>query len=108
MPNLPTRRPLAWLLLVVALLAGWRLWPTRDAVAVPGVGMPTPTSPLPARSPPLAGAHSDAAVAVPDPLPAEARRTIALVQRGGPFPYRQDGGVFGNREGHLPRQPRGW
>ena len=38
----------------------------------------------------------------------EARRTIALVQRGGPFPYRQDGGIFGNREGHLPRQSRGW
>ena len=41
-------------------------------------------------------------------LPAEAHTTIALIQRGGPFPHRQDGGVFGNREGQLPRQPRGW
>ena len=31
-----------------------------------------------------------------------------MIQRGGPFPHRQDGSVFGNREGHLPRQPRGW
>ena len=37
-----------------------------------------------------------------------ARLTIALVQRGGPFPYRQYGGIFGNRAGHLPRQSRGW
>ncbi len=41
-------------------------------------------------------------------LPAEARTTIALIQRGGPFPYRQDGSVFGNREGRLPERPRGY
>ncbi|MEO6154116.1 MAG: ribonuclease domain-containing protein [Thermomonas sp.] len=50
---------------------------------------------------------------LPDPnlpafLPEEALDTIALIQRGGPFPHRQDGGVFGNREGHLPRKPRDW
>ena len=31
-----------------------------------------------------------------------------MIQRGGPYPHRQDGSVFGNFEGHLPRQPRGW
>lgn len=41
-------------------------------------------------------------------LPAEARHTIALIQRGGPYPYRQDGGVFGNREKRLPHRPRGY
>lgn len=41
-------------------------------------------------------------------LPAEAMTTIALIQRGGPFPHRQDGTNFGNREGRLPRKPRGW
>ena len=50
----------------------------------------------------------DVPAALPHFLPAEARTTIALIQRGGPFPYRQDGGVFGNREGHLPGKPRGW
>ncbi|MFF0853366.1 ribonuclease domain-containing protein [Streptomyces sp. NPDC003388] len=40
-------------------------------------------------------------------LPAEARRTLALIDRGGPFPYARDGVVFGNFEGRLPRQPRG-
>ena len=41
-------------------------------------------------------------------LPAEARATIDLIQRGGPFPHRQDGTVFGNREQRLPQRPRGY
>ncbi len=41
-------------------------------------------------------------------LPPEARATINLIQRGGPFPYRQDGSVFGNREQRLPQRPRGY
>ena len=41
-------------------------------------------------------------------LPPEARDTFALIRKGGPFPYRKDGSTFGNREGHLPRQPRGY
>jgi ribonuclease T1 len=40
-------------------------------------------------------------------LPAEARQTLALIQAGGPFPYRQDGRAFGNREGLLPKRERG-
>ena len=43
-----------------------------------------------------------------DGLPAEARHTLALVKAGGPFPYSQDGAVFGNREGQLPKQNRGY
>lgn len=46
--------------------------------------------------------------ALPGFLPPEALATIVVIQRGGPFQHRQDGGVFGNREGRLPRQPRGW
>ena len=41
-------------------------------------------------------------------LPTEARATIALIRKGGPFPYAKDGAVFGNREGQLPRQKRGY
>jgi ribonuclease T1 len=41
-------------------------------------------------------------------LPKEARDTLALIKRGGPFPYRQDGSVFGNRERLLPRRERGY
>jgi ribonuclease T1 len=41
-------------------------------------------------------------------LPPEARATLALIRKGGPFPYAKDGAVFGNREGALPRQRRGY
>jgi ribonuclease T1 len=41
-------------------------------------------------------------------LPAEAIETIALIRKGGPFPYRQDGAAFGNRERQLPARERGW
>lgn len=42
-----------------------------------------------------------------DRLPAEARRTLRLIDDGGPFPYEKDGSVFGNFEGELPGQRRG-
>jgi ribonuclease T1 len=41
-------------------------------------------------------------------LPAEARTTHRLIHAGGPFPYRKDGTVFGNRERLLPRAQRGF
>ncbi len=41
-------------------------------------------------------------------LPKEGRDTLALIKKGGPFPYAKDGTVFGNREGRLPRQKRGY
>ncbi|MFD4878736.1 ribonuclease domain-containing protein [Streptomyces sp. NPDC058420] len=41
-------------------------------------------------------------------LPTEARRTVALIDQGGPFPYAKDGVVFGNYEKLLPRQKRGF
>ena len=41
-------------------------------------------------------------------LPPEARTTHRLILAGGPFPYRKDGTVFGNRERLLPRADRGF
>jgi ribonuclease T1 len=41
-------------------------------------------------------------------LPAEARAVLALIRAGGPFRYEKDGAAFGNREGRLPRQGRGY
>ncbi|SMD21052.1 ribonuclease domain-containing protein [Kibdelosporangium aridum] len=35
-------------------------------------------------------------------LPSQATDTVRLIQRGGPFPYPQDGTVFQNRERLLP------
>lgn len=41
-------------------------------------------------------------------LPRQAAGTLALIARGGPFPYRQDGEVFENREHALPAEPAGY
>ena len=42
-------------------------------------------------------------------LPSQARETVELIRRGGPFPYpRNDGVVFHNNEHRLPAEPDGW
>ncbi len=41
-------------------------------------------------------------------LPSQAHDTLDLIDRGGPFPYEEDGSVFQNREGVLPRQSTGY
>ncbi len=41
-------------------------------------------------------------------LPPSAQQTLLLVDAGGPFPYDKDGSTFGNREGLLPDEPRGY
>ncbi|RMH90877.1 ribonuclease [Lysobacter pythonis] len=74
--------------------------PWRPSTAPAPATHDTPAEPLPVPSP------TDGLPATP--LPREALDTIALIQRGGPFPYRQDGSVFGNRERRLPDKPRGW
>ena len=48
------------------------------------------------------------AVAAAD-LPAEARHTLELIERGGSFPFpHKDGSTFGNFEKRLPIAPRGY
>ena len=41
-------------------------------------------------------------------LPAEARQTIALIRKGGPFAHERDGAAFGNFEKRLPLKARGY
>ena len=41
-------------------------------------------------------------------LPKEARATLALIRSGGPFSHEKDGSTFGNREGRLPPERRGY
>ena len=59
-----------------------------------------------------AGAGTDPASGLPwitpDQLPEQARQTLTLIDKGGPFPYDKDGATFGNREGILPDEPRGF
>lgn len=41
-------------------------------------------------------------------LTAEAQATLRLIRSGGPFPYSQDGVVYNNYNGRLPRHTKGW
>jgi ribonuclease T1 len=41
-------------------------------------------------------------------LPGEARDTLAIIKKGGPFPYSKDGATFSNREHALPKRGRGY
>jgi ribonuclease T1 len=54
---------------------------------------------------PAKGATAE--IAVSD-LPGEARRTLELIRKGGPFPYDRDGVEFRNFEKRLPLQSRGY
>lgn len=101
----------AWWVVAIALLLAWRYWP-HDTLHNPAPPVAsTPASghaPASVEFPAPSAEQSPPATRLPDFLPAEARNTIFLIQRGGPFTHPQDGSVFGNREGHLPRKPRGW
>ena len=81
--------------------------PTATPTATPD-RRPT-TAPIPgglAIATPLPGDRMPA-VRV-DRLPPEALDTIRLIARNGPFPYRQDGVVFENRERLLPAKATGY
>src|SRR5262245_61147962 len=66
----------------------------------------TPASTVAALSRPAVDPASGLPVVRTQDLPPQAASTLALIERGGPFPHRQDGATFENREGHLPS--RGW
>jgi ribonuclease T1 len=80
---------------------------TRPQPATQPPVKPEPTAqPTPAAAP--APRIKGFEAVTPGQLPAQARDTLARIARGGPFPYRQDGAVFQNRERILPRQPAGY
>jgi len=107
---LRTRRPLLALLLLGALLAGGYLLSAlrSDGSTLRGSG-PVVTSASRAGpvAPPTRGADGLATVRSSD-LPVQAQQVLRLIDAGGPFPYPQDGEVFGNVERLLPMHPRGW
>ena len=90
------------ILFLLVLLAVWWLPPAKDTS-----GKPVAT-PSVATAPAVQPALEPVPQSLPGFLPAEAHATLALIARNGPFPHRQDGSVFGNREQRLPKQARGY
>ena len=70
-------------------------------------GTAGPVAPAPAAPPALANPSGLPEVKASE-LPAEARQTLALIARGGPYPCSRDDATFGNFERILPRKASGY
>ncbi len=106
----------AFVAVLIALFV--TVWNKREDTAVPA---PAPTTlavpaatPAAPEKPQPAPQKAEVATRSASPLDAlasseraQVERTVALIDRGGPFPYSKDGTVFSNREGRLPSRPRG-
>ena len=77
------------------------LW-RRFVAALLAVSLLAPGVALAQRAP---GAIPEVAVSG---LPAEARQTIELIRKSGPFAHERDGAAFGNFEKQLPVRARGY
>lgn len=86
-------KPILAAIVLLALVAWWQY---------------QPQAPLTPPPPEATGGQTSGAVHLPDFLPPEAQHTLALIRHRGPYPFRQDGVIFHNREGLLPSQPRGY
>ena len=95
-------RQLKPLIILAALIVAVTMWQRHDATPV---GAATPASGVDSTLPPPAPQTPNEHAAF---LPTQARAMVQRIERGGPFEHDQDGSVFGNREGLLPRQPRGY
>ncbi|MBN9129129.1 MAG: ribonuclease [Paenarthrobacter ureafaciens] len=95
---------IAVVLLVVAMVSGQQA-PTAP-VESSGAAVSTTSAP------PAVGQAPENPSGLPavnaSQLPKEARQTLALIAKGGPYPYDRDGVNFGNFEGLLPKKPGGF
>jgi ribonuclease T1 len=92
----PRRRISAALIGLLVLVAGGAVG--RHALAAPPV----------ADRPPAVASTVGLPVRALSQLPPQVAQVWQLIQHGGPFRYRHDGTVFGNREGRLPHRPSGF
>jgi ribonuclease T1 len=90
------RRVTAALIGLLVLVAGG--WLGRHALS----------DPVNPDSPAAVASSASLPVRALSQLPPQISGVWQLIQRGGPFPYRQDGMVFGNRERRLPARQFGF
>lgn len=90
---------------LLVVLAFAYLQPGQSLRSAPST---TPSTGSSTTSTPLSGDPDGLVWVEQADLPPEARRTIALIDDGGPFPNAKDGSTFNNFEGLLPTQPRGY
>ncbi|MGW8377050.1 ribonuclease domain-containing protein [Streptomyces sp. ODS28] len=89
----------------VTALAGGLL---AGGPALAGAAVSDHAAPAHSASVRTAAAQADIGKICYKKLPSEAHDTLKLIEKGGPYPYPQDGTVFDNREGILPDQDKGY
>jgi ribonuclease T1 len=101
------QHPLIWIAALLAIAVG-TYWQQRDRAEKPAQAQKSDAivreNPPPSQKPAQDG---DGIVRDAEER-AELRKTLDLIARGGPFPYRNDDGVFANRERRLPQQVSGY
>lgn len=96
----------------VAVLVALVLWWSQsgDGAPSPSLAPDAPSTVATGGSSP--GHATDPASGLPwvdaGTLPPEAGDALRRIDAGGPFDHPQDGGTFGNFEGLLPDEPRGY
>lgn len=109
------RRATITVVIGLAVIVGfvvWTLWKSTDFVVVSSgwqLGSATPTPPTAAKSSTL---KVDPETRLPwidvADLPSQGRAVLAQIDKGGPYPYDQDGGTFSNAERLLPIKAKGF
>lgn len=104
-----------WLVAAVIVAGLWSWTQYRQAAVIPTVSTSKSVSPSSDDTKPVAQteARSNARTDAPERryakfLPAQAHSVLDAIARGGPYGYRQDDGVFQNRERRLPSQSLGY
>lgn len=99
------------MVLGVAVVLGYVVWTlaknapttTSQAAATSARTSPTTTQPAQGIDPETKLPWIDVA-----DLPSQGRQVLALIDKGGPYPYSQDGGTFSNAEKLLPLKAKGF
>ncbi|MFK0039956.1 ribonuclease domain-containing protein [Paenarthrobacter sp. NPDC090517] len=98
---------IAVVVLVVAMVGGGSLT-TQSTTPAPGSTPASPAVVSPTSTNPASTNPSTLPTINASQLPQEARQTLALIAKGGPYPYDRDGVNFGNFEGWLPKKSGGF
>jgi len=98
---------IAVVVLVVAMVGGGSLT-AQTTTPEPGSPSTSPKAATTAAATPAVANPSALPSINASQLPREARQTLALIAKGGPYPYDRDGVNFGNFEGLLPKKSGGF
>ena len=101
------RRSFSFLIAALIAVAIATYWESREKTPAPPAAPAAESRVSRPEAPPASPATDD--VAQSDEEREALATTLALIERGGPFPYPgRDGSTFQNRERRLPEQPRGY